>query len=469
MIEFTSFDPAIHDYTSGNGVGLGGCSGEIGECAEPLPAGATVVRGPVRMEFPVQFSVFAGCYNLWGRNEYWIYKPFKIDIESVASASTCGSPIFSSGSWWVGLLCDAPGSVESDGNRVIVSIPQGQALLVFDPLPADESPWQWYLRLAARRLVEGAALNRPAAHAYDWEYCTWVEQKRLVSPGQHPRTVLDDGLVRSLAERVLKLGIEPGKFTIDDGWQELPAPPIWTDGYWRPNRVAFPDLAKTCAWLRARGFVPGLWFGMGWYPKAANLRTERPSLFGQWEVPEGMESPGDDAPWSLAAGDETEAYLRETLRPYAQMGFRKFKFDFFYGQRRQANAVMRTLWRAVRSLDPTIEIESHHPDFFFSRWCDTVRLNDVLVQPGRDWESLTLSHMRVTRLCAPDRIMNLDHLGGNDPRVGEADYLRHLEILDISAAHPDRYAVLSLLPDHYSPSTVKRVVEFVSRHRRPPC
>lgn len=433
-----------------------------------LQSSGEIVKGPCTLRVPCEFSVFTGCYNEWGKVEYWQTGAFSIDLQTVRSASTCGSPIFSSGSWWLGFLCDTGGKVECDGKEVVFTFGEGQEALVYEDQPKDGSQWARYRELATERLEDGPEDNRqPGAHAYDWEYCTWVEQKRLAKAGQSPRTVINEGFVRECAERVLRLGLEPGKFTIDDGWQELGCDGAWTDGNWRPNEKAFPSLEKTCSYLKSEGFTPGLWFGMGWYPEAAAVRQDRPGVFGAWE-PQGEVESNLGRTWSIAANAESESYLRETLRPYAEMGFRKFKFDFFYGERARTNAAMKTLYRAVRSLDPSIEIESHHPDFFFSRWTDTVRLNDVLIQPGRDWEGLTLSHMRVSQLCSPDRIMNLDHLGGNDPSVGEADFLRHIDILDTVSRQQARYPVLSLLPDRYSSAAKDRVKRFVKENQYSP-
>jgi hypothetical protein len=433
---------------------------------EVLPSGAALVVGPCELALPAGSpAVFSGCLNHWGLNSYWRSGSWAVDIEQVRSASTCGSPIFAGAHGWVGFLRDEPGRVRCDGSRVVFEIPAGQELLVYEEAPRDDSPWCVYRNLADRRLVERPVHVPRAAHWTEWEYCTWVEQKAVAAIGQAGRVPLNESLVRQLAERILRLGLPPGKFTIDDGWSRTTPEGGWNDGYWQTDPVKFPDLPGLCDWLRGHGFTPGLWFGLPLLPAKARLRVDRPDLFGALDRLTDSESAQDESPWSLAPGPATEAYVRETLRPYAEMGFRKFKFDFYYGARSRMNALARTVHHAVRGLDPQIEIESHHPDFFFSRWIDSCRLNDVLIHPGCDWEGLTLAHMRVTALCAPDRIMNLDHLGGNDPRVGEADFLRHLALLDFAPTTLARHAVLSLLPDRFSPAAQAKVREFVLRHR----
>lgn len=430
-----------------------------------LPSGASILTGPTRIDLPAAGpSVFTGCFNHWGRNCYWQSGAWSVEIDQVRSTSTCGSPVFAGAKWWAGFLREGPGGVSCDGKKVSFNVPAGQELLVFDPAPYDESAWRIYLEQAEHRLVERPAPVARPAHWTAWEYCTWVEQKAAATPAQEGRDPINEKLVRELAERVLRLGLPPGKFTIDDGWQQHAPSGFWNDGYWRIDPRKFPDLPGLCAWLKARGFTPGLWFGLPLLPAKAALRTDRPELFGSLDHVVNAETNLDNSPWSLASGPVTEAYVRETLRPYVEMGFRKFKFDFYYGVRTRMNALARTVHRAVRSLDPTIEIESHHPDFFFSRWIDTCRLNDVLVQTSLDWEGLTLAHMRVARLCAPDRVMNLDHLGGNNQHVSEADYLRHLEILALAPRDQARYPVVSLLPDRYSAKACQRVREFVLQH-----
>lgn len=432
-----------------------------------LPAGAALLAGPAEFRLPVSHLVFAGCLNQWGRNSYWQHGVWEVDIETVRTTSTCGSPVFSSGKWWVGFLREGAGGAVCDGREVRFSVPEGQEVLIYENQPRDESAWVLYRELAAARLVHAPAPVATPAHWHEWEYCTWVEQKVLAAGG-YAHLVLDEKLVRQLAERVLRLGLPPGKFTIDAGWHESFPQGRLTDGYWRTDSSRFPDLPALCRWLKAQGFVPGLWFGLSCLPGDAPLRHERPDLFGSNEHAVKAEDGEERTQWSLAPGPATEAFLRDRLRPYVEMGFRKFKFDFCYGGRSRMIALMRTLHAAVRSLDPAVEIESHHPDFFFSRWLDSCRLNDVLIMPGWDWEGLTLAHMRVTRLCAPDRIMNLDHAGGNDQDVGEGDFLRHLEILDSVPETQARYAVGSLLPDRFSAKARERFRAFVQRHRGSP-
>lgn len=67
-----------------------------------------------------------------------------------------------------------------------------------------------------------------------------------------------DSLV-TLADRLAGSGVK--YLVIDDGWAERPGDQFQQNGDWRVNRRAFPGgLRATTDALRARGFVPGLWF-----------------------------------------------------------------------------------------------------------------------------------------------------------------------------------------------------------------
>jgi hypothetical protein len=145
------------------------------------------------------------------------------------------------------------------------------------------------------------------------------------------------------------------------------------------------------------------------------------------------------------------------------MGFRKFKLDFYYGPRLQMAAIMRCAYEAIKSIDPTVEVEGHHPDLFYSRWTDSVRVNDVKINNGWDWQGLTLAHLRICELCASDKIINLDHAGGNDTTVSEFDYVRHLKLFDLYD-NLSRYPVVSFLPDRYSEKAVEALKLYLKRH-----
>jgi alpha-galactosidase len=63
----------------------------------------------------------------------------------------------------------------------------------------------------------------------------------------------------ALADRLRGSGVR--YLVIDDGWAERPGDGIQQNGDWIVNRRAFPDgLKATCAAIRERGLIPGLWF-----------------------------------------------------------------------------------------------------------------------------------------------------------------------------------------------------------------
>ncbi|MBI2513191.1 MAG: alpha-galactosidase [Opitutae bacterium] len=63
----------------------------------------------------------------------------------------------------------------------------------------------------------------------------------------------------TLADRLAGSGVR--YLVIDDGWAERPGEQFQQNGDWRVNRRAFPaGLRATTDAIRARGFVPGIWF-----------------------------------------------------------------------------------------------------------------------------------------------------------------------------------------------------------------
>ena len=119
----------------------------------------------------------------------------------------------------------------------------------------------------------------------------------------------------------------------------------------------------------------------------------------------------------------------------------------------------------VKKLDPTIELECHVPDIFVSRYCDTVRLNDVGFEQA--WKMVTIEHYRTCRYSASDKILNLDHLGTNTPISNVEDYLEHTKML---LSLKDGYPCVSLLPDLFGQTAtdifVGCVKEWQEEHKK---
>ena len=136
------------------------------------------------------------------------------------------------------------------------------------------------------------------------------------------------------------------------------------------------------------------------------------------------------------------------------MGFQKFKLDLHYGPKLLMRDQLALCSAAIKQADPSAEVEHHIPDIFASRYCGVVRTNDVLIAPYQ-WRGLVRTHWRVSAHSSPDRVLNLDHVGGNNPRVNETDYLTHWSMYTDQRGYP----TLSLLPDHFSPDAVDIIRE----------
>ena len=417
-----------------------------------------IITAPGTFEMPLVHSAFTPFYNLWGHNSYFHRQPFSVDIHEIDATSTSGSPIVATEFRMAGFLTPAPGRVSLTGQTIRCEIPEGQKLVVLEGGTEREQSDRYL------ELVEAPA-PEPCPVQPHWllpEYVTWVEQKAVAATTKTPPPAcLDEASVRDFLRRVKALGLPPGKLTIDDGWQGGGTPRI--DGYWHVDTAKFPDMPGLVRWIEDEGFVPSLWFGLPRVGGGAPILKERPELF-EGLVDTGAEEAGQArGMYYHKASDELIDFYREIFARYIAMGFRKFKLDFYYGPRKQMAELIQCAYTAIKSVDPTVEVESHHPDVFFSRWVDAVRVNDVNIQNGWDWQGLTLAHLRVCELCAPDKVINIDHAGGNEPKVCERDFVRHLRLFD---GYTDirRYPVVSLLPDRFSEQAVTALREYLERH-----
>jgi len=422
---------------------------------------------------PLVHQAFVPFHNIWGMNSYFLNGPFDLDIEMLEAGCTSGSPVVATGQQFAGFLRLSPGRVHcEDGHVIHFEIPDGQALLHMVG-GTEREQWAEY-----NARVE-APCPAPRMRQPFWqlpEYVTWVEQEALAHEhGGSPVDQLTDGMVHSFVERIEALDLPPGKLTIDAGWYRQSGQGLDSiDGYWQVDKNKFPDMPGLCDWIKSRGFVPALWFGLPKVSTTSPLLQQHPELFDfdvsselKWE-----EVQVSTSMWFRPSPQVTD-YYRTIFAPYVEMGFRKFKLDFFGGPRVHMTGLIRCAHEAIVSLNPTIEIEGHHPDIFYSRWVDSVRIHDVILHNGWDWQGLTLSHLRVAELCAPDRVINLDHGGGNiylysnpDVRVlpAEEDYIRHLRLYDIYD-QITRYPVVSLLPDRYGPEARQALRDYLSRHQ----
>ncbi len=414
-----------------------------------------IVTGPASYTFARGGSSYLPFHGNGFSNAYYVTEPYDYDTLTY-QGGTSGPDGVAVWDTMALFLTDQGGSIASDGETVTVTIPVGQKLLVMDDTRSDTEKWKEYARLVEIPYVEKVARQD------FWflpEYVTWVEQGMVSKQtGQSQREVLDEKFVLDYMDRIEALGLPKGKLTLDDGWQEILSPDDWTDGYWRPDAKKFPDFEGLMAQIAQRGFVPSLWVGIPSVPTSAPIVQQQPELFAP--MPKAMRMNR----YYYKPSDALTEHYKKVLTPLAQMGVRKFKFDFFYGERQVMRASMKCLHDAVRAIDPTIEIESHHPDPFFSCYLDAFRLNDVHVVPGFDWKGLTLEHINLGNNLATDCILNLDHLGGNTGSVAEDGFLRHCKLFDFVDPEKAQYPVISILPDKYSDKAVQTVFDYIQTH-----
>ena len=92
-------------------------------------------------------------------------------------------------------------------------------------------------------------------------------------------------------------------------------------------------------------------------------------------------------------------------------------------------------------------MEFHVPDIFFTRYADVIRTNDVWLSDKYQWKRRVETHYDACLKSSPGRIINLDHIGGNDTEaLTEKKYLEHLEMFKSKTGYP----LVSFLPYHIS-------------------
>ncbi len=418
-----------------------------------------IIDGPDTLRLPQSGAVFLPFRGSGFYNSYYQEGSFCYDLHRYYGG-TSGPDGVCSWDHMALFLTDLGGEISSDGSIVTIEIPKGQQLLYMNDATDESQKWALYKKMV--QLPKVKAVGRQDFWFLP-EYVTWVEQGRVAKPcGLHPRMALNEQFVLDYMDRIEALGLPKGKLTLDDGWQELSCGDEngWTDGYWRADRNKFSDFAGLIRKISQRGFVPSLWLGIPSVPHQAALVKNKPELFSGLDTHENEQIKNR---YYFKPCPELYNHFIEILTPLAKMGIRKFKFDFFYGPRKQMREIMSILHNAVRSIDATIEIESHHPDPFFSCYCDTFRLNDVHCVPGFDWRGLTLSHIYLANHLATDCILNLDHLGGNTATVSENMFMQHMQLYDVLEPKP-QYPVISILPENFSKDGVQAIKEYIKKH-----
>lgn len=256
---------------------------------------------------------------------------------------------------------------------------------------------------------------------------------------------LTEDYVYDYMRRVEKLGLPKGKLTIDDGWDIRYA----SDGQicygnWQIDRSKFPHMEQLVKDMTNEGFIPGLWFAPFMLTPNSEYAKKNPHLLG-----ETFEEDPNREPWNrrfIKPEPIVEKYYEELFTPFVEMGFRKFKLDMSYGHKQDMKQLLAMINRVVKKIEPSVELEGHVPDIFVSRYCDTVRINDVSFD-SPSWRSVSTEHYKVCRHSSPDKILNLDHLGTNTPTPKEEDFMAHSEmLLKLTGGYP----CVSLLPDFFS-------------------
>lgn len=419
-----------------------------------------IIVGKAVETFTVQTPLFCPYYNIWGRVEYWRDAAFRENPFTVYASSTSGSPVIIDARGRFFGFMDAERIEGSefafDGQQgLTVTVPEGQRLFVGEEDCGDDC-WRTYNRVVMHEL----SYPDPADYPLHWkalEYCTWVEQKFQRAEGASPFTVLGDTFIRSYIDKVNELGYPRGKLTIDHGWTTG----HHTYGDWEIHPERFPDFAGTIAMIRDAGFTPGLWMAPVWVHPESNIARRHPDWIGPTIAPSNPDSPVQKDAWHYFKPlPEVRDHLQTVFRRFYDMGVRKFKLDMTYYRKDYMLQLHRLFYQAFKEIDPDIEVEIHQGDIFFARYGDAIRTNDVLCNAGYRWRELAQAHFEVCTKSAPHKVINLDHIGGNDEQVAEPDFLEHLSLYEGRPGYP----VVSLLPHHVGDRAVEQLGTYLDRY-----
>jgi len=337
--------------------------------------------------------------------------------------------------------------------ELTVCVPEGQELFV-DESGDRERAWRKYNTEVMRRIGMQPLVDPPSFWA-DLEYCTWVEQgyiaRKHTSKAKPVNThdVLTHSFVADYLDKIEEFGYPPGKFTLDHGWGIGSRGSGF--GSWTPDPAKFPDFRDTAKLIAGRGFTPGLWLGFPKIHPQSEAAKRRPELRGTASFLDA-EPNQESGMWYLADCPSLEAYCRETLEPYREMGYRKFKIDMSYNYKHEMIRIHRVLYRVAKAIDPGIEMEFHVPDIFAMQYGDVIRTNDIWATPFLPWKELTLERYEVCYHSSAGRIINRDHIAGNHHiYTTEKVFLDHLAMYERGIGYP----VVSLLPHHYGTRCVE--------------
>lgn len=400
------------------------------------------------LSFAVEPPLYVPFYNEWGTNAYYKYEPFSLDPFTLRASSTSGSPVVIAGGCFFGFLNESGGRFAYDGmGTLTVTCAAGQALYYTehtDPFDA----WQDY----NRTVLQGQPEPEVEPFWRGLEYCTWVDQKKeaMLQGKAEMQACLCEQYVYDYMRRVNRLRLPKGKLTIDDGWDVRYAPDgRMVYGNWQIDRVKFPRMERLVRDMKEDGFTPGLWFAPFTVTPNSDLAKRYPHLIGEM-FSQDAEAEAVRRLMFLLPSDVLKEYYTKVFTEYVGMGFRKFKLDMSYGNKAEMKQLLAMMYGIIKKLDPAVEVEAHIPDLFVSRFCDTVRINDVSFDEQGKWRAVTQEHYKVCRYSSYNKILNLDHLGTNTPTPKKEDFLAHVRmLLRLKGGYP----CVSLLPDFFDAET----------------
>jgi hypothetical protein len=415
-------------------------------------------RGCGEYVFEVAGPLFCPYHNVWGRDVYTVADAFDHNPFTIICSSTSGSPVLLDAEGrFFGFLNDqsihGARFVYDGASTLTVHVPEGQSLWV-DESGAKDS-WRRYNREVLPTLEPRSEIQD---FWCDIEYCSWVEQKMVaLEQGCEIQEVLTHDFILSYIRQVNELGYPKGKMTIDWGWQTGHE----TCGDWDVHTGRFPDLERTIGCIQDSGFVPGLWMAPVWIHPASRAAARFPEWVGPQIYPATPDAPRTEE-WSyLQVCEGVQGHYEEVFARFYQMGVKKFKFDMIYAEKDYMKDLQRIFYRAAKNVSETIEIEIHQPDIFFTPFCDAVRTNDVLCNETFPWwRELTQVHMDVCRKSAPGRVINLDHIGGNDPAISGETFIEHLEFYKGATGYP----AVSLLPKRLGNKAVDQLGRYLNEY-----
>ncbi|MFS0726732.1 hypothetical protein [Paenibacillus sp. 1P07SE] len=409
----------------------------------------------IQTSFRVNGPLTAPFYSEWGKLSYVREEAFDLDPFTLPAAATSGSPVLFSDELFVGFLDESGGRFIYDGRETLTVVhPAEQRLFVrehMDPFAA----WAQYNAEAVKRL--GLQQQTPTELHRALEYCTWVEQKAAARSKAEYSSVLSEAFVDGYMERLERLGLPKGKLTIDDGWYTRHSE--GGSGTIEPNE-RFPDLAALARRIEGAGYQPGIWLDLGCVSPLSAYYQRHGDQVKPHTYWGDTETNAERRFLQAVPGETLRRQFHEIFSRLIDAGYVKFKIDMLYGFKHEMKAIMALAYETAHGIHDAIEIEAHIPDLFVSRYCDVVRTNDVLIREGTPWMQQTKAYWSVCYHSSPCRWLNLDHIGGNDPQVSEADFAQHLQLFRRVPGYP----VLSLLPDRFSEQTQRLVRDLLNEY-----